>query len=376
MGYRTSLGAAIALCAAISTGCGSSSTEPDDAPDAGAPGSLAATLDGIIDETGVASITVAVIGPDAPTTTVSRGYADVDAERAATPETIYGLASCSKPFVGLAAAILIEDDPDFDLDADVNDWLEWDPPLAHPLHPDTPVTMRMLLSHTAGIAADSPADYESYPKPDPDTALDPFLRPLLADPAYWLAEPGAAYEYSNLGVALAARVIEAATGEDFRRYTEDHIFDPLGLDDTRWFYADLDASQRARHALPYDADGEAYEIYAFNDYPSGLLRSTADDLAVLMQVLAGGGRLDGEALLPASVVERFHALPMLIEHERSGSVDVWSHSGGEAGITTWFTYRSDGRGYLYLVNTDLEDDETDALEDALTAALEPIAGFR
>lgn len=376
MTHQALLRAACALAILLSTGCESSEDDLDDEPDAGAPGSLEATLDTVVRESGAASVTVAVIRPDAPTTTASRGLADVDAGRAATADTLYGLASCSKPFVGLAAAIMIEDDPDFDLDADVNDWLEWDPPLAHPLHPDSPVTLRMLMTHTAGIAADGPDDYEDYPKPDPDVALGAFLRPLLVDPEYWLEEPGAAYEYSNLGTALAALVIEAATGEDFRRYTEDRIFEPLGLDDTRWFYADLDADQRARHALPYDPDGEAYEIYAFNDYPSGLLRSTADDLAVLMKVLAGGGRLDGEVLLPASVVERFHTVPMFIEREVEDGVETFSHSGGESGITTWFTYRSDGRGYLYLMNTDLEDDAIDALDESLIPTLEALAGYR
>lgn len=116
-------------------GCGGGSSS---AVDAGtpSPSTLGEALDDLIDEYGLASISVGVVQDGEPTALVARGWADVDAERAATPDTIYALASCSKPIVGLAAALLVEEMPDVDLDDDVQDWLEWDPPLAHPDYPD------------------------------------------------------------------------------------------------------------------------------------------------------------------------------------------------------------------------------------------------
>lgn len=366
------IGWALAL-AGCALGCDDDGSTP---ADAGAPtGELAAQLDELIASSGVASISVGIMQGGALTTAVARGLADIAADRAATRDTIYGLASCSKPVVGLAAAILADEVGDFDLDGDVNDWLDWDPPLAHPDHPDRAVTLRMLLDHRSGIAGDGPADYDTYPKPDPDVGLQPFLEPLLADPGYWLFEPGQGETYSNLGVALAALVIEQAAEMDFRQFCETRIFDPIGMDDTRWFYGDLSAEQKARHAIPHDPDGEPYAIYAFNDYPSGLLRSTVPDFARLMAALADGGWLDGAEVLPAAAVARFNDEGLSIDAYESDGHRAYDHSGGEAGITTYFTYRADGAGYLYLVNTDLDDAPEEAFGEALNQLLAPAAGF-
>lgn len=351
-----------ALMAPMVIGC----DDDDGGDEADVGAGFGEQLEAIVSAHGVASISAGVMRDGALVASAARGLADVEGEREARLDTIYPLASCSKPVVGLAAAILADEMPDFDLDADVQDWLGWDPPLAHPDHPDTAVTMRMLLDHTSGIAANSPDDYDTYPAPDPDTALTEYLQPLLADRAYWVGEPGQGELYSNLGVALAGLVIEEAAGQDFRRFCEARIFDPLAMGDTRWFYGDLGLDQRARHAIPYDADGMPYEIYAFNDYPSGLLRSTVPDFARLMAALSDEGRLDGDQALPAAAVQRFHDETLSIEGGDGG----FDHSGGEAGVTAYFTYDLDGAGYLYLINTDLDDDATDALEADLGALLD------
>lgn len=366
---------ALGAWATLASGCDGSGSA---APDAGLPedDALAAELDRMLAETGLPSISVGVLRDGALVSAVARGLADVDDARPATPETIYGLASCSKPVVGLAAALLIEEQPEVDLDGDVNDWLDWDPPLAHPDHPDAPVTLRMLLGHTAGIAADSAADYDTYPKPDPDTDLEDFLRPLLAERMAWVGPPGDGEHYSNLGIALAALVIERAAETDFRRFCETRIFEPLGMYDTRWFYGDLSAAQRARHAVPYDIDGEPYAIYGFNDYPSGLLRSTAPDFARLMGALIGEGRLEGEQALPAAAVRRFHDEALAILADDEGDEQVFEHSGGEAGVGAYFVYRTDGAGYVYLFNGELDDGPLDAFESELAGLLDDAAGLR
>ncbi len=371
--FAESLPVLLLLGSLAATGCDDS----DAAPDAGlpVPADLAEQLDRLIAENGVPSISVGILRDGALVSTVTRGLADVEGDRPATPETIYGLASCSKPVVGLATALLIDEQPAVDLDGDVNDWLEWDPPLAHPEHPGVPITLRMLLRHTAGITSDSDDDYDTYPKPDPDVDLEGFLRPLLAEPASWVGRPGAREDYSNLGIALAALVVERAAGMDFRRFCEARIFDPLQMSDTRWFYGDLSSEQHARHAIPHDLDGEPYEIYGFNDYPSGLLRSTVPDFARLMGALAGGGRLDGAQVLPAAAVRLFHDEALAIVADEDGPLGVFEHSGSEAGVGAYFVYRTDGAGYLFMMNGELDDGPLDAFELALDDLLGAAAGL-
>lgn len=325
-------------------------------PDVASTAALSADMAEIRARYGLTSIAAVVVKDGAVVVSDAWGMADVAAGRAADSATIYGLASCSKPFVGLALAILLDEHPDVGLDDDINDLLQWDDPVVHPRFPDAPVTLRHLIAHRSGIAADSAADYDTYPKPDPDQSLRGFMQGLLADDAAWLpSAPGAGYTYSNLGVALVALVIEEVSGEEFRAFTQDRIFDRLGMQDTRWFFGDLSASQRARHAIPYDDVGEAYEIYGFNDYPSGQLRSTADDMGKFLIMLMNRG---GSAVSAASV-DAFEGTPMLIEAGVEGSTRVFDHAGSEAGVSTYLTYGDDGVGFAWMINTDVVDDATD-----------------
>lgn len=339
-----------------------SACEPPSDPASPTP-ALAPQLEQLRAEYALASISVAMLRPGQPVVTHAVG--DAAPGRPATADTIYSLASCSKPIVGLATAKLFALHPEYDLDTDVAEIIEW--PVEHPGFPDATITFRHLLTHQGGLAADSAADYETYPKPDPDQALGPWLETLLADETYWLTTaPGAAEEYSNLGVALLAHAIEAASGQEFRAFTQQHLFDPLGLDDTRWFFGDLSASQQARHAVPFDEDGEPYAIYGFNDYPSGLLRSTSSDLARLLSALADGGG----AILTGASMDAFAATPMLVEaYADDDGVQRFEHSGGEAGVNTYLTWRVDGAGYAYLINSDLDDARLDALHAELDALL-------
>ena len=344
-------------------GCGGSraSSEPTD---------FEGQLEVLVEAHKVASITVGVMRGGRIVRTAAAGFADVPAGKRATPDTIYAIASCSKPVVGAAIAKLTDLDADLDLDADVNAWLEWSPPLRHPDHRDVPITLRHLATHRGGMQSDGPEDYESYPKPDPAPGtLEPMLRALLADPAYWTDHaPGETEVYSNLGTALAALVVERAAGQEFSALSRAHIFDPLGMNDTRWFFREFSAAQQARIALPHSDALEPFEHYGFEDYPSGQLRTTVSDLMRFMASLSGHGK----ALLSEEARALFHEVPLLI----GDAGDTFEHSGGETGVNTFFSYDLDGNGYVYLVNSDLEDTELEALEDDLGDLLAPEAGMK
>ena len=293
------------------------------------------------------------------------GIADQGSGQAATPETIYALASVSKVFVGLAVARAIELGLDIDLDADINDYLGWSTPLAHPDFPGTPITLRQLVRHRSGIVADGPDDYDTYPKPDPTGSLSDFLETLLANPESWTeAAPDAAEEYSNLGAALAALVVEKVAGRPFEVFCNEEVFEPLGMRDTRWFYRELSASQRARLARPEGEDGPL-EHYGFPDWPSGQLRSTVGDLARAIAMLSDGGTYNGETFLSGANHALFQQVPLFIVKEGT----LFNHSGGESGVNTYIEYDENGDGLIILTNQDLEDDALDELFDEAIEAL-------
>lgn len=129
------------------------------------------------------------------------------------------IASISKLIVALGVMRLVEQGQ-LDLDRDVSDWLGWR--LRNPAHPDAPITLRHLLSHTSGLRDGD----DLYVIP-----LGGAVRETLADPRVWDARaPGEAFAYANINFPVVASVMEMATGERFDRLMEREVFAPLGLD--------------------------------------------------------------------------------------------------------------------------------------------------
>lgn len=129
------------------------------------------------------------------------------------------IASISKLIVGIAVMRLVEAGT-LDLDADVSRWLGWR--LRNPAYPETPITLRMLLSHRSSLR-----DEIDYAIP-----LGTTLRQALADPKAWDAEhpPGTFFRYANLNLPVVASIMETATGERFDRLMARLVFTPLEID--------------------------------------------------------------------------------------------------------------------------------------------------
>ncbi|MGN5375168.1 serine hydrolase domain-containing protein [Sphingomonas hankookensis] len=153
------------------------------------------------------------------TAVAATGLADIAAHRPVTADDPVRVASISKLVTAIAVLRLV-DAGQLDLDADVSDRLGWR--LRHPRHPDVPITLRMLLSHRAGIV-----DGVDYVLP-----LDAALAPVLADPKAWDAAhaPGRWFAYANLNFPIVASVIERTTGERFDRAMQRLVFAPLGIE--------------------------------------------------------------------------------------------------------------------------------------------------
>ena len=167
--------------------------------------------------------------------TAIQGLSNRTTGRALMPDDPVRIASISKLFVALGVLRLVEAGT-LDLDADVNRWLEWD--LRHPGFPDTPVTLRSLLSHQSGLR-----DGINYALP-----MDATLPDALREPAAWDVDhpPGAYFTYANLNWPVIAAVMEAATGERFDAILRNQVFAPLDLEACfNWTGCAADAPVRA-----------------------------------------------------------------------------------------------------------------------------------
>lgn len=257
---------------------------------------------------------------NAPGESGAWGLADRATGRALTPHDPVRIASISKLVVALGAMRLVEQGR-LGLDTDVSQMLGW--PLRNPAFPDTPITLRLLLSHQSSLQ-----DELDYAIP-----LGSTVRQTLADAKAYDPEhaPGTFFRYANLNYPVIASVMEAAAGERFDRLMHRLVLAPLRLD-ACFNWTTCSDSAIARAAVLYGTEGEPIRddlrgrkpdcpVLApdgagcdLSGYrpgengalfsPQGGLRVSAADLATIGRLLLNQGRHDGAAFLsPASVAE-------------------------------------------------------------------------
>lgn len=146
------------------------------------------------------------------------GFANIEKKIPATPETIYELASVTKQFVAAGTMLLVEQGK-VNLDAPVAKYLH-NTPAAW-----TNVTVRRLLSHTAGFKRDDPLSLRSNPT-DHELLQAIENMPLTSD-------PGKEWSYSNAGYNLWSFALAQQTDETWDKYLVEKIFKPLHMDNTQ-----------------------------------------------------------------------------------------------------------------------------------------------
>ncbi len=137
-----------------------------------------------------------------------------------TPHTLFAIGSVTKPLVAIAIMRLVEAGA-LDLDKPIKTYLPWFA-LSDP-HAADVVTLRMLLSHTAGL----PTSYDPFGRRSPKD-LEGYIRDVV--PKYRLvAPPGRVFSYSNVGFGVAGYVAAHVAGMDFPTLMQALVFDPLAM---------------------------------------------------------------------------------------------------------------------------------------------------
>lgn len=146
-------------------------------------------------------------------------YGNAGRGRALQPDTAFRLASISK-LVTAACVLKLVEQGKLSIDKDVNEYLPYR--LRHPAAPDMPISLRMLMNHTAGLR-DGQAYHEGLGQAAPADRV-------LAGDSYLDSLPGECWSYSNLGAGLVACVMEAALARSFEDIMKQHLFEPLGME--------------------------------------------------------------------------------------------------------------------------------------------------
>ncbi len=214
------------------------------------------------------------------------GLMDTDRGRPMEKNAIFRMASSSKPVLGVAAMMMVEEGL-FDPADEVAEYL--------PEFGDMQVAVPGLGSYGLGTAV------AKLPNVGPDDTLASRV-PLYARMPLDF-QPGSRWGYSpRIGHDVVARIVEIVSGESYDEFLRRRIFEPLGMADTHFF---LPPEKESRRVVIHGLDGKAKGWDKPSRYASasGGLSSTAEDFLRFEQMLAGGGELFGNRLLsPESVV--------------------------------------------------------------------------
>ena len=259
-----------------------------------------------------------VVNRDKIVSSEAVGFADIAAGRAMTTDSIFWIASQSKPMTAVAVMMLV-DEGKISLDDPVEKYLpefrgqmvvaEKDDEhtlLRKPVHP---ITVREVLSHMSGLPFKSAIEEPTLDGLPLASAVRSYaMTPLQT-------EPGTHYQYSNAGINTAARILEVVSGMKYEDFMQRRLFDPLGMKDTTFWLSNEQEKRLAKSYRPDESKTDLTEfpvsqlIYPLTDrmrrfpMPAGGLFSTAADTALFCQMLLNGGELNGHRYLSEAALK-------------------------------------------------------------------------
>ena len=294
----------------------------------------------------------------------AHGLMDVDAGRPMAEDAVFIMMSSTKPVLGVAAMMMIEEGlirPNDPVSDYIPEFAEMQVAvLAEPADEDvspfgvdrenlpdhrlvaaeTPITIEHLLTHTSGLASGGLGSAVSPPGAERDTLASyiPTLGEAILD-----FQPGSRWTYSGgTGLDVVARIVEIVSGTPYEEFVQTRIFDPLEMNDTHYNLPPEKASRRV--VMPgRDISRWMQETTYFSG--SYGLSSTAKDYLHFEQMLANGGELFGRRLLGSRSVEMMG----------SDHLD---------GLYRGFTQTARGQGFGYTVSVVLDPIAADSRRSA------------
>jgi CubicO group peptidase (beta-lactamase class C family) len=223
------------------------------------------------------------------------GYADLDAKKPViADQTLFRPGSISKLFTATAVMQLVEQGK-LDLDRDVNEYLDFSIPKTYP----EPVTLRRLLTHTAGFEETVKNLFVAH-----ESDLKPVREYLVRQMPARIFPPGKIPSYSNYGFTMAGYIVERVSGEKFERYIDNHILKPLKMSNST-FDQPLPlqiASQMSKGYL--NAAKKPRDFEFVEAAPAGALSTTAADMTRFMLAFLQDGTVDGVSILKPETVRQ------------------------------------------------------------------------
>ena len=295
---------------------GSAQAQPAPVPHPDKLAALGPALQQFVDRGELAGA-VAVVGRASGTlATVAVGQRTLDPATPMTADTVFRIASMTKPITAMGVMMLLDDGKIASIDDPVEKYLpefrgqmlvkSRTPTTLTLVKPERPITLKDLLTHTSGLPGSYPpgiaARYNKRTLTLAETTLAISQQPLQF-------APGSKWSYCNAGIDTLGRVVEVASGKSYEAFLQERLFKPLGMRDTT---SKPTPELLARLAPVYDLKGGKLTPAApgfidalpaaVHPIPCGGLVSTAADIARLYRCLLNGGQLDGTRVIKAETL--------------------------------------------------------------------------
>jgi CubicO group peptidase (beta-lactamase class C family) len=273
-----------------------------------------------------------------------------------TPDTLFQAASISKPVAALAVLRLVQSGK-LSLDADVNQYLKtWKVPESS-FTEQTKVTLRGLLTHTAGMTVHGFAGYAS------DTPVPSLLqilngeKPANSTPIRVDTKPGAIWRYAGGGYVVVQLLLQDVTGEPFPKLMHDTVLAPIGMTHST-YEQPLPKGRLADVAIPYRQDGQPIPggPHVYPEMAPAGLWTTSSDLAryaiEVQQALAGTtGRVLSAAMARQMLVPGLNHQGL--GPQVGGNVKPYfTHGGANEGYRCNLVAYNQGDGLVVMTNGD------------------------
>jgi CubicO group peptidase (beta-lactamase class C family) len=293
------------------------------------------------------------------------GYADIGAKAPMKTDSMFWIASQSKPITAAALMILVDegkvklDDPVSKYLPEFNNlWLAAEKDKDHVLlkRPARAVTVRDILSHTSGLPFASAAEQPTLDAISLKAAVKTYAMTPLE------TEPGTKYQYSNAGINTAGRIIEVVSEMPYEDFLDKRLFGPLGMTETT-FWPSEDQSKRIAKAYKPNKEKTGLEEtkisqlqYPLSDrvkrfpMPAGGLFSTAADVSKFCQMLLNGGKFNGKQVLSEAAVKELSTrqTPAELKDSYGLGFSVGAGSFGHGGALSTNMTVDTKRGYVFV----------------------------
>lgn len=252
-----------------------------------------------IDAYEIAGAVTVIVTKDKVLHLEATGLADVAGEKPMQPDSLFWIASMTKP-VTAVAVLMLQDEGKLNMADPVAKYVPAFANLKTPSGQSANITITQILTHTSGLGeAPAAAAREAHTLAD--------LVPLwLSAPMRY--EPGTKWQYTQSGINLAARIVEVVSSKSFDTFVQQRILDPLGMKNTTFYPArgtvvTAYAKNRTTGTLEPTPPRADFGVRGRPPLGNGGLYSTGPDYARFCQMLLGGGMLDGKRYLSPAAME-------------------------------------------------------------------------